>query len=165
MTDYFRPLRKKRKSDSEPKKFCVSPLVNPMLNHPNGAYGGHFKYDPAICEKVPELYAGGKSDAYVAIQIGVSKNTLYRWCKDYPEFAHAVELGRTLSETHWQEISETGVTCETEIQPTIWAIQMRNRYGYDKKEGDATPEATDADKEANILKATNDKLTGKLSDY
>lgn len=117
----------------EYKKTRVNPpLVNKMLNHPCGAYGWHKLYDPSLCEIVPSLYEGGKTDAEVAAIIGISVNTFWRWRKQYPAFKSAVEYGKTKSEAHMSVVGREAAEGMRKIDGKVWHIIMRNQYGYDK---------------------------------
>lgn len=139
-------------------------LVNHHLLHPSGANRWHRLYDSALCEVIPSLYEGGKSDAEVAVAIGIAKCTFYAWRKKYPEFNAAVMFGKTIEEVPFQEAGREAALGQRDINGRVWEVNMRNRFGYDQPK-DITDENNDADKEANINKATAEKLAGKMSDY
>lgn len=149
-----------------PSKNSPSPgLVNRSLLFPIGANRWYRLYDPALCEVVPDLYEGGKSDAEVAVAIGIAKSTFYDWCNQYPEFKAAVNFGKTMGESAFQSVGREASFGEREINGQVWAANMRNRYGYDPRPNTEKTPDTDEDKEASILKATQEKLIETTSDY
>jgi hypothetical protein len=151
-------------SSSETKSSRSPTLVNRYLNHPQGAYRWHKIYDPSICEHVPGLYEGGKSDAEVAVAIGVAKQTLYRWMNEYPEFKEAVQYGRNIAETVFQEAGrKAALGHNKDVNHVCWLANMRNRFDFDitKK----TDDTNDAPDESEIRKVAEEKLESKLSDY
>lgn len=139
-------------------------LVNHHLLHPSGANRWYRLYDSALCEVIPELYEGGKSDAEVAVAIGIAKCTFYDWCNTYPEFKKAVKFGKAIAEIPFQEAGRDAAFGNRKIDTQAWAINMRNRFDYDQPK-EPSANIDDSEKESNINKLTDEKLTGKLRDY
>lgn len=50
----------------------------------------HSHYDPAMCEVTYEMAMDGAPHKKIAAALGVNVRTLYKWRKDYPEFAAAM---------------------------------------------------------------------------
>ena len=50
----------------------------------------HSHYDPAMCDVVYEMVMDGASHKKVAAALGVNVRTLYKWRKEYPDFAAAM---------------------------------------------------------------------------
>ena len=50
-------------------------------------------YRPEYCRLVQKLMAAGATQFEVSQDLGVSEQTLYRWCNDYPEFAKSLRAG------------------------------------------------------------------------
>lgn len=109
-----------------------TPLVNRMLDHPSGAYSWHKLYYPELCYEIPRLYEGGKTDAEVAVAIGIAKSTFYDWIKQYPAFAEAVKYGKTIGESYMSSVGRDSVDAGRKINDKVWHIMMRNCYDYDK---------------------------------
>jgi hypothetical protein len=159
------PKRRKSTKVIKPSKDRLMPtLVNRCLNHPDGANRWHRLYDPALCEFVPDLFKNGESDAEVAVAIGISKHTFYDWINEHPEFKRAVQCGRSQAECIFQIAGREASLGQRDINSRVWEINMRNRYDFDQSK-DKSNDVNDTEKEANILKATTEKLTGKLSEY
>src|ERR1700676_1098535 len=133
----------KKNSESKPKKASPRPLVNKMLNHPNGAYSWQKLYDPIICEHIPALYEGGKTNCEVAVAIGICESTFYDWIKQYPAFAEAVKYGKAISKSYMMDAGRGAATTDKKINGLVWHIIMRNCHEFDKdKEGKKQEEET-----------------------
>lgn len=126
------------KAKARLSKSSPGPLVNPVANHPMGAYDGRPKYDPSICDKIPDLYINGEADVEVAVAIGICLSTFYDWVGRYPEFKQAVKKGKAISETWWHKIGRKGVEDIVKVNATIWGMNMRNRFRWDKEDKDKT---------------------------
>ncbi len=100
------------------------------MANPKGCYSGHGKYKPEMCARVPGLYLKGESDAEVAFALDVSKAMFYRWINQYPEFAEAVEIGKTVSECWWQKLGRDGAAGKINVQAKIFISNMKNRFGW-----------------------------------
>lgn len=146
--------------DSDHPNISLTPLVDSVLSHPMGAYKWQKKYDPSIIEHVPPLYLGGKTDAQVAVRIGISKCTFYQWMKDYPAFADAVKYGRTLAEDYTTQVGLDAVDKERKINDKVWHTLMRNCYGYDRDKIDPK-EQEEKDKQAQIDKRAAEIINGE----
>lgn len=142
----------------------ASPLVNHWSGHPHGANCWHQLYDPALCEIVPSLYEGGKSDAEVAVAIGIAKSTLYKWKAAHPEFLAACEYGKSISELLYQEAGREAAVGNRKIDGKVWEIQMRNRFGYDMRKDDSQQNNTDDEQERSIRLAAEQMLKGNEKD-
>ncbi len=53
------------------------------------------KYRPEYCDAVVDYMSQGYSKTAFAGKIGVSRETLYEWSKEHPEFSYAVKIGET----------------------------------------------------------------------
>ena len=97
------------------------------------------KYSADFCEIVVECMSKGFSKEAVAGHLFISKQTLYRWEKDYPEFSDALKIGVELSRLHWEGLSIDYKTFTQKsgkrIEATTWIFNMKNRFGWaDKQE-------------------------------
>lgn len=58
---------------------------------------GHVKYKPEYCDMLIDHMSEGYSfDSFVAIS-RVGLKTMYNWCKEYPEFAEAHQIGQGMA--------------------------------------------------------------------
>lgn len=49
------------------------------------------KYRPEYCDTVVELGIQGMTKAEMALKLDITKDTLYRWIKEHPEFSDAMK--------------------------------------------------------------------------
>jgi DNA-binding XRE family transcriptional regulator len=61
------------------------------MTHPGGRPS---KYKEAFCNEVIELMASGLSLTAAAASLGVSRETIYAWEREIPEFSDAVKVAR-----------------------------------------------------------------------
>jgi len=66
----------------------------------------------------------------MAAEIGVSKDTLYRWVKEFPEFSDAVSLAVTFSQQWWEDCGQDNLNAD-KFQATVYNRQIRNRFRED----------------------------------
>ena len=95
-----------------------------------GAYTGNGKYRAEMCQQVLKHYINGESDAEVAVALNISKSMLYRWIKEKPEFAAAIDCGKTLSEKWWQQLGRAGCSGKVKVNARIYIANMKNRFGW-----------------------------------
>jgi Helix-turn-helix domain of resolvase len=112
------------------------------------AKGPKVKYDPIMCELVLLLMAKGKSKTAVAADLGISRETLYRWCDSespyyHEDFADAVSLGETLSQSWWEEQGIKGIWGGKEFNATTWIYTMKNRFPRDWRDKPDAEQLTD----------------------
>lgn len=62
---------------------------------------GKFKFE--FCKEVVELGKQGKTVSQMAAHIGVSRQTLYNWCKESEPFAAALDLAKTYTLAHHEQ--------------------------------------------------------------
>jgi hypothetical protein len=119
-------------------------------------YTGGGKYKPEMCKQILEHYVNGESDAEVAVALDVSRQMFYRWIKEKPEFAEAVQRGKTLSECWWQRLGRAGASGKVKIQARVYIANMNNRFGWrenpieDEKQDDNIQQIADAIKALNL---------------
>lgn len=100
-------------------------------------------YDPAICDKIIEMFSDGSSVTKVAAKkLGIARSTYLKWKKDHPEFAAVCEIGENLAEAVLEDKGEAGMQGETEnFNATVYKFHMVNRfratYGEQKEEKSA----------------------------
>lgn len=100
----------------------------------NRKVGRPSKYDPKMCTDIMPLFEQGKSLASVAKFLGISRETMNVWRKDYQEFSDAILEGIYLSQAWWEEAGQNGLFSEFQgpkINSQIWMLNMKNRFGED----------------------------------
>ena len=105
-------------------------------------------------KKFPEMLINHMEQGFSFSSFGgtirVHRATLDRWKKKYPKFEEAYELGKTMSELHWEKLGmeglyeivqkdEEGNINRLKMNATMWIFNMKNRFGWrDKKEIEQT---------------------------
>ena len=93
------------------------------------------KYDPdKHCEQIVELGAEGASKAQMARDMGVSRDTIYAWAEEHPEFSDALSRALELSQSWWEEQARMGVWSGSQFNANLWKFIMANRYRADYAE-------------------------------
>lgn len=59
-------------------------------------------YDPAMCDEVLPFMEQGYSTTALAGHLGVSRQTVYNWMDEHPEFFDAVKQGMAASAIWWE---------------------------------------------------------------
>ena len=95
------------------------------------------KYDPAFCEKVIEWGNLGKSVAWFAAQLDVSKECVYNWAREYPEFSDALAVARAKSQSYWEDAGQDGMQTPG-FNASIWSRSMAARFPDDWREKSET---------------------------
>lgn len=81
-----------------------SQVISAQREKPEGyVFGRPSAYKPEHCARVIELGQLGYSMARMAADIGVAKQTILNWAKEYPDFLDALSHARTLCQAHWEE--------------------------------------------------------------
>jgi len=81
------------------------------------------KYDPAYCAMVEEIMGQGFSLTAFAGHIGVSKETVYQWARQHPEFSDAVTRARPKRLAHLERQLLAG---ETGPKVTAFMFALKN---------------------------------------
>ena len=92
------------------------------------------KYNPKICDRLPSMFENGESVAEVCKELGISKQTFYRWEEEHTEFSDAKKEGIGRSEAWWNRLGREGASGEHAINPTVWIFNMKNRFGWRDKQ-------------------------------
>lgn len=84
------------------------------------------KYDPAYCDMLQAHFADGYSFESFGGVIGVSKQTLYNWCDQYPEFLDAKKTYETASQLEWEKrLRSLATTGEGNATAIIFGLKNR----------------------------------------
>jgi len=90
----------------------------------------NYKYDPDICNELPEMFANGESIVEVAQALGISKRCFYDWQEKHTEFKEAVEAGLSLSEAWWLKLGRAGAMGKVQVNSAVWIFNMKNRHKW-----------------------------------
>lgn len=90
-------------------------------------------YDPDYCRRVQEYGAQGKSLTWMAATIGVSRETIYRWMEEFPDFCDAMTQAQMLSQLWWEDAGQNGMVAPG-FNASIWSRSMAARFPKDWRE-------------------------------
>lgn len=91
------------------------------------------KYRREMCEIAKQSLADGYSKEATAGILRVNKDTLYQWIKDKPDFSDAIKQGEALSQRWWEDRGREACA-DGQINGTVWAMNMKNRFGWSDKQ-------------------------------
>lgn len=103
------------------------------------------RYKKRYCKEIIEHCKTGLSFESFAGVIGVHKDTIYEWCKKYPEFSDAKKRAASISLLWWEKEGIDGLRNEYQggsFNTANWIFNMRNRFKWtnrdtvDENEGD-----------------------------
>ena len=121
------------------------------------------KYTPDMCDKIIAVASKGGHIPAMMMAIGVkSKDTWYRWIKDYPEFKEAVEFAKISNQAFMEDIGMRAIvgTIPNFNSPT-YALVMHNKFREDYKRdvgGNGHTEIT-----INQVNLTSDEISLKIA--
>ena len=83
-------------------------------------------YDPAYCKQAVDFLAQGYSITAFAGSIGVSRQTVYQWAEDHPEFSDALNTARAVSALWWENrLRDVAETNEGNATAAIFGLKNR----------------------------------------
>lgn len=91
--------------------------------------GAPTKYDPGKLPVILDLFKEGASISEVCLELDISRQTFYDWKDVHPEFVDTVKRGVQLSRGWWEKQGRLGVKIDHGINPTMWFMNMKNRFG------------------------------------
>lgn len=96
-------------------------------------------YREGFPEKVIELGRNGKSLTQIAAELGISKETLYDWCRNRAEFSDAISRAIELAQAFWEDVGQRAVFGEIQgFNHQTYNLIMRNRFRPDYGEVNTT---------------------------
>jgi len=129
------------------------------------------KYLPEYCDMIIEHCSEGYSFDSFAGKIGINQDTLYNWCKLFPEFSVAKSTALEKARLFWEKQGIDGLYSITEydektgrptksksLSSSVWIYNMKNRFS--KEWSDRVPEQKDSNTTVNIAFDPN-KITKK----
>ena len=79
-----------------------------------------------------EFLAQGKSIIQLCGKLRVSRQTIYRWAEANPEFSYTLNLGRQLSQSHWEDKLEK-MMFDKDVNSPLVKLYFANRFGWSDK--------------------------------
>ena len=105
---------------------------------PKHAGGRPTDYNPEWVDVLPSMFAEGQSVLEVAVNLGISRDTFYEYCKLYPKFSDAATRGKEISQAWWERVGRENLHDSSEYQGTsvrfndkLWAKNVSCRFRND----------------------------------
>lgn len=95
--------------------------------------GAPTKYDSSYCDSAIEWGRAGKSRAWIAAALDVSRQTLHNWEKQFPEFLDAMDRSGALAQQWWEDAGQFGMEKQV-FNASIWSRSMAARFPADWRE-------------------------------
>lgn len=96
------------------------------------------KYRPDMPERLLELMSDGLSFEACCGDLGISKETGYKWTREYMDFNVAKELGEVRGQLFWEKAAISGLWSDkngSKFNTTAFIFIMKNRFGWrDRRE-------------------------------
>ena len=86
------------------------------------------KYRKEIAETLPDHFKDGQSVLEACGELGISKETFYKWTELYPAFMDAYKKGLLLSQQWWEKLGRAGAVGKIPVNPAMWIFNMKNRF-------------------------------------
>ena len=90
-------------------------------------------YKPEHCDLAIEAGKQGKSLAWIAAEIGVTKPTIFNWIEKFPEFAEAMALAKVYAQRWWEDAGQTNLATMG-FSAGMWSRSMAARFPDDWRE-------------------------------
>jgi hypothetical protein len=92
------------------------------------------KYTEDMPERAYKVLSKGEGMASVAVELGVSKETVYQWASEKEEFSAAIKKGRAASEKVWEEIGRQQALGNSNGSTAAWIFMMKNKFKWTNRE-------------------------------
>ena len=92
------------------------------------------KYKPEYCESVVELSREGATLTALAVELGVSRDTLYEWQKVHPQFSDACTRARDVARKWWEQVMADQSTGRNNGNSGALLFAMKNQFPDDYRD-------------------------------
>lgn len=87
-------------------------------------------YDPEFCDQVIAWGEQGKSLAWMAAHLDVSKQTVHNWMDAHPEFLDAITRAKAKAQAWWEDAGQAGMVGNG-LNAGVWSKSMAARFPED----------------------------------
>ena len=91
-------------------------------------------YRPEYCDAVIEYGARGKSLAWMAAELDISRDTLSEWRNVHPEFSAAITRAVLKSQAWWEDFGQTNTLLAPgagTFNSAVWIKNVASRFKHD----------------------------------
>ncbi len=120
-------------------------------------------YKPEYCDKIATIAAQGGHIPQMMLEIGIkSKDTWYRWQREYPEFKEAVEYASIINQAFYENLGLQAVQGRIkDFSATTYALIMNNKFGVDYKRNPSS--GTEINITNNTMNLTSEQVQQKIA--
>jgi len=86
------------------------------------------EYKPEMAYTALSYRMEGKSKTQVMAVLGIVKDTYYRYCREYPDFREADELGEIYAQATWEKIAQDVATGKIKGSAAMIEFMMKSRF-------------------------------------
>jgi hypothetical protein len=104
-------------------------------------FGRPSLYDAAYCDQVVEWGTMGKSKAWMAAQLGISRETIYEWERTRLDFSDALTRAMALSQAWWEDAGQDNMISmpgQGSLNGSVYSRSMAARFPADWREKSET---------------------------
>lgn len=87
-------------------------------------------YNPEFCDQVIAWGEQGKSLAWMAAHLDVSKQTVHNWMDAHPEFLDAITRAKAKAQAWWEDAGQAGMVGNG-LNAGVWSKSMAARFPED----------------------------------
>lgn len=128
-TDTTKTEKPKRKGKSRKAPFGV--IDGGKADEPRPV-GRPTKYHPSMLPKIMELAANGASKVEIAVELGVTRATLYQWMQEMEEFSDTMQKAEELAQAWWEKMGRSATFgAFPAFNSAAFIFQMKNRFRKD----------------------------------
>ena len=92
------------------------------------------KYRQEYCERVVELSRDGATLTALAVELGVTRDTLYEWQKVHPQFSDACTRARDAARQWWEQVMADQSTGGNNGNSGALLFAMKNQFPEDYRD-------------------------------
>lgn len=82
-----------------------------------------------MCDQIEELMGKGMTIAQAAVEMGVTRKTIYQWGREHEDFAEALERARDKSRAFYDErMMELACSPAKESNPAVFIFAMKGMF-------------------------------------
>ena len=96
-------------------------------------FGRPTVYLPEMCEQVIGWGRQGKSKAWIASRLEISRQTLDVWMKEKTDFSDAMTRALAHSQAYWEDLGQDNIS-DREFNASVWSRSMGARFPDDWRE-------------------------------
>lgn len=90
-------------------------------------------YSLDMCDRVIEIGRDGGSVCEMAVGLGITRDTLYRWMEVHSEFSDSVKHARELSQAWWEKTGRDALHAD-KFQSVVWKKIVEARFPNDYRD-------------------------------